>query len=143
MAVAIKVEKGCTGIPMLFWLQQAGPTRDIGKSSIPVVAVEHVPSKVSHKQVKMPVIVVVTNADTLAPAMTHQARSFRDIGEGAIMIISVKAIRWFLPFGELTESPTVDQENIQPSIVVVIEKSNSTSRRGQKEIFGFMSDESG
>jgi hypothetical protein len=50
-----------------------------------------------------------------------------DVSESAVTIIFEQMRMWFLIVGETFQAPAVDQENIQPAIVVVIVESDSAA----------------
>src|SRR3989442_12522510 len=43
------------------------------------------------------------------------------------------------PFREATQAPAVDNEYVEPSVIVIVEQRNATPRRRQKKILTFMS----
>src|SRR6266567_688208 len=95
---------------------------------------------VADKQVEMAVAIIVHDANALPPTVSHQPSFFGDIRKGSIVIVSEKVIGRFRSFGKLAQPPTVDQEYIQPAVVVVIEKRHAPPCGGQKEVFSFMSE---
>ena len=48
-------------------------------------------------------------------------------------------ICWLFPFREATQAPAVDNEYVQPSVIVIVEQCDATPRRRQKKILAFMS----
>jgi hypothetical protein len=77
---------------------------------------------VGHKQIEMPVVVIITDAHTLAPAVVNKACFICEVLERSVMVIVVQVIRGFFAFGKPIQSPAVQQENVQPSIIIVIKR---------------------
>jgi hypothetical protein len=67
------------------------------------------------------VIVVVTDADALAPAGMGQAGFFSDIGKRAVVVVVVEMIGRSLLYGGVFEFRAVDDEDVGPAVVVVVE----------------------
>ena len=87
----------------------------------------------------MAIVVIVSHANALSPTVSHQPGLFGYIGKCSIVIVPEKVIGRFRSFGKFAEPPTVDQEYVQPTVVVVIEKRHTAPRRGQEKVFRFMS----
>lgn len=67
------------------------------------------------------VIVKVTDGHAITPSAEIQARFCRDVGESAIVIVMVEA-RWMaLARAIIGNARTVDEQNIHPPVIVVIE----------------------
>ena len=140
MAVAIIVQEGSSSVPALFGLQEARFACGIGESAVSIVVVKDIPAVISNEQVEIAIIVIVPHANALPPTVSHQPSFFGDIRKGSIVIVSEKVIGRFRSFGKVAQPPTVDQEYIQPAVVVVIEKRHAPPCGGQKEVFSFMSE---
>src|SRR3954454_14991173 len=76
----------------------------------------------------MPVVIVVTRAHALSPARTSQPGFYRDIGKRAIPVVFVKAADGLRSFGvRCLESCAVHEEDVQPAIIVIIEKRDAAA----------------
>src|ERR1700722_5959400 len=67
------------------------------------------------------VVVVIAYADALAPAGGGQASLHSHIGEGSIVVVAVEMVGGGPSVGKAFESGSIDEEDVRPSIVVVIE----------------------
>jgi hypothetical protein len=133
VAVTVVVKEGAAGVPASFGLEKAGLTGDIGEGAIAVVAVEDVLAVVGDKEVVEAVVVVVADAAALTPSAATQAGLEGDIGEGAIAIIFEEAGDGFLAFGEALETCAVDEEDVEPVVVIVVVEGD-TAAGGFEEI---------
>ena len=131
MAVAVVVEQGAAGSPAVLFVVDSGFAGDVGKSAVAVVVKQDVVSPEAAEQVVPAVVVVVAHADAGLPAGAPQAGFFGDVGESAVAIVFVEMRGGSLagrPVG--VEACAVGQINVQPAVVVVVEK-------GQAAAFGF------
>ena len=91
---------------------QSGLDRHVGKCPVPVVMVEAIVPVIGDEEIFVPIIVIVSDADSVGPAAAHQSGLRRDIGERAVAIVLVKAvgrIRW------LAIQPLAAQAERRPS----------------------------
>src|SRR5882762_5717413 len=74
---------------------------------------------------------VVDESTTRAPAHTiaPQASLFCDIGEGNIYIVVVKVACGPLPIRKPRKSAPTHQEDVRPTIIVIVKKSGTTASR--------------
>src|SRR5579862_2085805 len=132
LSVAVVIEEGASGTPAF------GVTGDIrfaahfGKGAVAVVTVEQVFSPIGDKNVLEAVVVVVADADTLSPAGMGQASFFGYVGEGSVAIVPKKFVAGRRPLQ--FEARAVDQEDIKPAVVVVIDEGHA-GPRGLEDVF--------
>ena len=105
---------------------QASLTCDIGKCAIAIVVVQRVMMHSAHKDVLIPVIVVVADCNAIVVAATCKIGLGCNVGKMAIPVISKKTI--VKPRGRLVQCSDVGavrEEDIKPAIVVVIEEGHA------------------
>src|SRR5207244_5750330 len=79
-------------------------------------------------QVVPAVVVVVTDTNTRLPSGLSQARTFRHVREGAIPIVLEQVRgRRFTRRPARAEPVTVRQVDVQPAVVIVVEKGEAAS----------------
>src|SRR5580704_800461 len=123
MAVLVVVDPGAAGVPARFWagLEEARALGDVGEGAIAVVVVENVLAVVGDEEIVVAVVVVVTDAAGLSPTGADvEAGTFGYIGEGAVAIIFEETAMRFLAFRETFQAPAVDEEEVEPAVVVVV-----------------------
>src|SRR5262249_29958111 len=91
--VAIVIHKRASSAPTSTRFTQSRARRHIGEGTVAIIVIEHVLPPVSHEQVDVSVVIVITRAYSLSPTRVNQPCLPRDIGERAIMIVAVKMIR--------------------------------------------------
>src|SRR5277367_4565412 len=143
MTVAIVVEECSACVPVLFKLQQTGFTRHIGEGAVAIVVVKNVPAIIGDEKVQVAVIVVVPVANPLAPAVPHQSCFFSDVGKSPVVVVTVQVVCGFLAFGKILQAPAVDDEDIQPTIVVIVEERDTAAGRGKQKVFVLMTHQNG
>src|ERR1043165_678588 len=125
MSVAIVIEKSAACAPVDLFVINTGFAGHIREGAIAVVVEQKVVSPKAAEQVVPTVIVVVADADAGLPASAGQTRCFRDIGKCAVPVV-LEELRGgcfsFRPF--LAQTRTVGEIDVEPAIVVVIEKCN-------------------
>jgi hypothetical protein len=127
IAVAVVVEEGATCIPTSFRLQQTGFRSDVGEGAVAVIAIENVLAVVADDEVVPAVVVVVADTTALTPAAAGKAGFGSDIGEGAVAIVFEEVRDWFLAFGKALETSAVDEEDVDPVILIEVEESYSAA----------------
>ena len=75
--------------------------------------------------------------------MLHEAGLNGDVRKRAIAVVLVKVIGRFLPAREAGKAPAVDDEDVGPFVVVVVEDSRAPARRGEKKILRVTSPDDG
>src|SRR5439155_2993891 len=125
MPVAIVVEKGAACAPLRVLAQETRPFRNVRKSAVTVVVIENVLAPVHDKKVVKAVVVVVADADALAPAEAGQSGLLRHVLEGAVAIVAQQ------PIGRdrlsASQSSTIHKKDIEPAVVVVIEEGRAAT----------------
>src|SRR5580704_14801701 len=94
MAVAVVVDERTTIAPGFAGSRDAGFFAYIGEGSVAVVVIEDVLSVVGDVEIFPAVVVVIADANALAPACVSEARFFCDIGESAVVIVVIEMARW-------------------------------------------------
>src|SRR5450432_1403581 len=84
------------------------------------------------------VVIVVAHANALAPARGLEPGGFRDIGERPIVIIVVKMIRRRVLSRRTLQRGSVHQENVRPSVIVIIEDRYSRAGSFDDELLGLL-----
>ena len=106
----------------------AGLRADIGEGAIAVVVVEDVLAPVGDEQIVVAVVVVVADADALSPAGVDESGFGGDVGEGAVAIVFEEMVGGLLSGGKAFEARAVDEEDVQPAVVVVVDRRRRRSR---------------
>src|SRR6202030_4523827 len=78
-------------------------------------------SVVSHIEVFPAVVVVVSYANPLSPAGCGETSLHCDISKGSIVIIAIEVIARRRSSGKGVQAGSIDQENVWPAVVVIIE----------------------
>src|SRR4029077_10758313 len=125
MAVAIVINERGAGAPARRIIREARFLRYVGESAIATVAKEGVLSVIGDEKIFEAVVVVIPDADGRRPADFLQARFFGDIGECAVAIIVIEAIRRAL--GCTGKTRAAEDENIHPAVDVVIEEGTAAA----------------
>src|SRR5712692_6601268 len=90
--IPVVVKETASRSPAWLIVPKAGTLGHVGKRSIAVVSIKTVLPEVSTENILESVVVVVTDANAGRPARCLQTGFFRDIDEGAVAIVLVKAI---------------------------------------------------
>src|SRR5258708_7666194 len=106
----------------------AGLLRHIGEGAITVVVIQLVPAVRSNIQVLIAVIVVIPDGYSHSLSRSLQSRFFRNVFAAAVTFLLVEPIPILRPcflrnrslWRRIGEWRTVDQENIQTPIVVIV-----------------------
>src|SRR5882762_7546185 len=107
---------------------------DIRERAVAIVVVQNIFSVVSDVQIFEAVVVVIADAHPLAPAGVCQPGLFGDIGESAVVIVVVEVARRRSGSWQGFQFRAVHDENIRPTIVVVI-KNGYAGARGFNDVF--------
>ncbi len=133
MAVAIVVDEGAAVAPGLAGARDAGFFAYVGEGAVAVVVIEHIFSVIGDVEIFAAVVVVIADADALAPAGVREAGLFCDIGERAVAIVVVEMAGRRFSGGSI-EACAVDDEDVRPAVVVVVEDGDARSR-GFNDVF--------
>src|SRR5580698_9890978 len=135
MAVAIVVDEGAAIAPGLARPGDAGFFAYVGESAVAIVVVQDIFSVVGDVEIFPAVVVIVADANALAPTGVSEAGFFRDVGEGAVVIIVVKMACGCFTGGSV-EAGAVDDKYVGPAVVVVVEDGDSRSGSFKDVFFG-------
>src|ERR1041385_8908291 len=125
MAVAVVIEKGAASAVAGRFCPETCRLGHISERSVAIVAIELVLSEVGAEQVFEPIIVVIADANTRCPTYVTKSSLLGYIGEGSVSIIFVETITGS---GRCSSHAcAAEQENIHPSVVVIIKKGAATS----------------
>src|SRR5229473_3114309 len=127
VAVAIVVDESAAGVPALASARDARFFADIGEGVVAIVVVEDIFSEVGDEEIVEAVVIVVADADSLSPAGMKQAGFGSDVSESTVAVVLEKVRSGFLASGKTFEAPAVDEENVQPAVVIVIVESGAAA----------------
>ncbi len=92
--------------------------------------IEGVPAYASHEDVLKAVVIVIADGYTNVETLAHHVGSFRHVCKSAIAVVTKEAIRVLRTFFHQAGHPrAVHDEDIQHTIVVVIEDGDSSAHR--------------
>ncbi len=75
------------------------------------------------------VVIVVSDTNSLAPSRRDESRLLSHIGESSIMIVMIQMVRGSLIGGEALQRCAIHDEDVGPSVVVIIENGDAGSGR--------------
>ena len=128
MTITIIVDKGAARAPSGFAaVAQACELRHVSECSIPIILIKNILAIIGNKDIFKAIVIVVRDGDCARPSTAHQARLLRNIAERAVSIIFIQPIR--RARDGLAGARTAEHQNIQPAIIVIVEKGNSTADR--------------
>ncbi len=112
----------------------AGLFRDVGEGAVVVVVVQPVLAVVRDEDIGPAVVVVIAHDRAEAPAIVRNACFGGDIGEGAVVIVAEEGgmRRRCFP-GERIPCAAIDEIDIKPAVIVVVEQSDSGADRLEDE----------
>src|ERR1035441_5762450 len=120
MAVAVIVNPCASRAPCLARPGYARFLRDLGEHAI-LVVIQAVLPVVGDVEIFPSVVVVIADADPLAPARRSQTRFHSDISEGAVVIVAIEMIGGSFTRGKAFQGCSVHQKNVGPAVVIVVE----------------------
>ena len=125
--VAVVVDEGTCRSPERALPIQSGRPRDIGERSIAIVSIDHIVNEIRDEDVLEAIVVVVGDGHRGRPTHALKSGASGDVDKRSIAVVLIEAVagglrRAFQP------CPGQD-ENVEPSIVVVIEKRDSSPDR--------------
>ena len=128
VAVIFHVEEGGAGAPV--GTNDAGFGRNVAEGAVPVVAIEPIGSEVGDVDVPVAVIVVVANGNPHAiGAVSLQPRPGGHLLETAVGQVAIERVANRPGGAGVGRQASVDQQNIQPPVVVVVEQGASGAYR--------------
>ena len=94
-----------------------------------IVVVETVLSIIGNVQVRPAIVIVIAHGYAEAPSLVRHARLVRDVGKRAVVIVVKQhgARSGLLPL-QRTECGTVEQINVQPPVIVIVEQGHPGTR---------------
>jgi hypothetical protein len=129
-AVAVVVEPDSAGVPSRSGYARF--LRDISECAIAVVVVQDASSNLGDIQIRETVTVVITDCYPHAITAAGDAGFFRDVGECTVAVVPIERVAQRPRRIVKLRLTAVDEVNVHPAIVVVIEKSTTgTARFGQ------------
>ena len=126
--IAIIVEERAARAPARPLLEESRLRGDVLESAVATVVVEPVLSPVGHGEVDEAVVVVIARAGSLPPAAGSEPRPCGHVLEGPVAPVPVEVIRRLLALREALEGGPVDQERVEPTVVVVVEEGGAAAR---------------
>src|SRR5580700_3027843 len=136
MAVAVIVDEGAAIAPGFAGTCDASFFGDVGESAIAVIVIEDVFSVVSDVEIFPAVVVVVADANALAPSGVGQASFLRDVGKSSVMIIMIEVACRNFARRKRAEAGAVHDEDVGPAVVVVVEDGDASSGGFNDVFFG-------
>ena len=103
--------------------------RDVRKGAVSIVVIENAGGVLGNKQIREPIAIVITDRYAHTIAAAGNTGCHRHVDECAVPIIAVKRVAQRLIGIIEVAAPTVDQINVHPTVVVVIEKSAAGASR--------------
>src|SRR5215469_4491952 len=134
IAVVVVIEKTSRNRP--FATSNSSLGGDVTKGSIAIVVVEDVLAIAGHEKVRIAIVVVVAYSNThavVAVACRRQAGLLGPVSEAAIPILAIQpvpvagiaAMKVFRHSHGVGDAAAVHQEDVQQSVVVVVEECNA------------------
>src|SRR5216684_8249348 len=133
MSVAVVVEECTSGAPTAGRIGHARRTGHIRERSVTVVAVEDVLAPVGDEQIVEAVIVIVAHTYAASPTRLQQACPLGHIREAAVPVVFEESIAGAR--GSVGETGPGEQKNIEPAVVVEVEKGATTTESFDDVIF--------
>ena len=130
-AVTVVVDESAAGAPSGLFPPYARALRNISEGSVPIVAVKNVLAPIGDEEIVKAVVVIVSDTHSLAPPRADEPGLLRDIRECAVAVIPVEMIRWSLAAGKALQPRSVDHEEVQPAVLIVIVEGHSATGRVQ------------
>ena len=121
IAVAIVVEERARARPTV--AADAGGDGDVGKRTVPLVAVQRVRSEVGHEHIAIPVVVEIADRTAHAVAGVTEPGCDRDVSETPVRFLMVQTVHRSLRSGFPGPVRTaVHEVNVQSPIVIIIKE---------------------
>ena len=95
---------------------------DIGESAVAVVVEEMALADSRDEDVVEPVVVIIADGNTESEERNAKARFARHIRESAIVVVVVELERSRTGFGVSRPILAVDEQNVRPTVIVVIDE---------------------
>src|SRR4051794_5044478 len=95
----------------------------IRESAVAIIVVQNAAAILRDVEVRNAIAIIVTNGHAHSVATTRDARLFSDVGESSVAIIVIQCIAQRACWGIEVTWAAIDQVNVHPSVVVIIEES--------------------
>jgi hypothetical protein len=127
VAVCIEVQETSTGAH-LFARRHTGRLGHVRERAVPVISVKEIRPEIVQVKVRIPIVVVITHADSQMVGTIGQTGGHGHVGELPTAIVSIERIarRRFRHRSSGQRGP-VQEQNIDPAIIVVIERGKTRS----------------
>src|SRR5215469_1328231 len=129
MAIAVVVDKSTACAPARPLPRHPGLVAHIGERPVPVVVIKNIISVIGDVQVVEAVIVVIADAHALSPSGASHSCLDGHVGKCPVAVILEEMRDRFLSLWETLQAGTIHHKNVEPAIVIVVIKRNSTTRR--------------
>src|SRR5439155_10890622 len=128
--IPVIIDQTAPGVPSgtLATLEEAGLFGNFGEGTVCIVVIEDILAPVGDEQILETVVIVISDAHSLAPARAAKARPCRNIRERPVAVVVVEVVSWLAAFGETLQSGRIDSEYIRPPVVVVVEEGDPATR---------------
>ena len=134
-AIAVVVAPGCAVAPVA--QRHAGFLGHVGEGAVVVVAVEAVLAEVGDKDVGPAVVVKVANGHTEAPAVVGHAGLRGHVGKRSVVVVmEERGVRRRGLAGERVIGRAIDEVDVEPAVVVVVDKAHAGAVGLQDVLFG-------
>src|SRR5882724_4543951 len=124
--VIVVVEPDSAGSPA--GCGDAGLGGHVGKGAISIVVIQNAVPVLCHIEVGKSVAIVVTDGNALAVSAGNNAGLFGDVREGAVAVISIQSIPQRRIGSVKIALAAVDQIDVHPPVVVVIQERTASPR---------------
>jgi hypothetical protein len=120
VAVLVEIRKGASRAPQR--RTDAGNAGDVGEPAAAGVAVQHVRPDVRDVEIDAAIVVVIAGARAHPVVAVLDPGLRRDILERAIAAVPEQPVPCLPRHSRIGKRPSVDKEQVDPAVVVVIEK---------------------
>src|SRR5437899_3150789 len=134
MTVPIVIEEAATGAPASLDARHSRLFRDVGESTVAIIAVKHVSSKVGDKEIVEAIVVIVADTAGLAPTRMRQTRLASDVGKGAVAIVAEEIAGGLGACGGRGGTGAIHQEDIRPAVVIVVDDRYATTHLFEQKL---------
>ena len=136
MSIPVVIQERASGPVASRRTQQSGLARYVGESSVPIVAIEYVLPPISQEDIVETIVVIIADAYAAGPAGLGKSGFDGDVAKRAIAIVMVKTV------GDarfrVCEPVPAQHQNIDPSVIVVVEKGASAANRFENVVLGIL-----
>src|ERR1700680_12879 len=125
MSIAVVIHERTAGPKLRLIAPQPRGLRNIGERSVAVVAVKHVLTEISAKDIVKAIVVVVSDADSGGPPKRAQPCFFGDVHKRSVAVVFVQPIRGTVR--SASEPSPRQHKQIHPPIIIVINERAAAS----------------